>query len=40
MSHNENFKDSTNAGSILLFVLILALFALFPMLMGWFSILS
>jgi hypothetical protein len=39
MSHNEDFKDSTNAGSVLLVILAMVSFPLFPMLMGWFTML-
>ena len=40
MSHNEDFKDSTGAGQILLTILALVAFPLLPMLMGWFTVLS
>lgn len=40
MSHNEDFKDSTGAGQILLAILALVAFPLLPMLMGWFTVLS
>lgn len=39
MSDNEYFKDSTNAGSIALVLIVMVLVPLFPMLMGWFNIL-
>jgi len=39
MSHDEDFKDSTGAGSILLVILAMVLFPLLPMLMGWFTML-
>ncbi|MEY8215349.1 MAG: hypothetical protein RPR97_12825 [Colwellia sp.] len=39
MSDNEDFKDSTGAGAILLVILTIVAVPLFPMLMGWFSIL-
>jgi hypothetical protein len=40
MSDNEDFKDSTNAGSVLLVILAMVVFPLFPMLMGWFNLLK
>jgi uncharacterized membrane protein len=39
MSHNEDFKDSTGAGQVILVILAMVLFPLFPMLMGWFTML-
>jgi hypothetical protein len=38
MSHNEDFKDSTNARSVARVVTVMAVVPLFPMLMGWFNI--
>ena len=40
MSNNEYFKDSTNAGSVILVVATMVVVPLFPMLMGWFNILK
>jgi hypothetical protein len=39
MSHDEDFKDSTGLGLILLALLALIACPLLPMLMGWFNIL-
>jgi len=39
MSHDEDFKDSTNAGMILLVILAMFALPLLPMLMGWFTML-
>ena len=39
MSHNEDFKDSTGAGLILLVLAAVVAFPLLPMLMGWFTLL-
>jgi hypothetical protein len=38
MSHNEDFKDSTNARSVATVVSVMVLVPLFPMLMGWLNI--
>lgn len=38
MSHNEDFKDSTNVRSVVRVVTVMALVPLFPMLMGWYNI--
>ena len=40
MSHNEDFKDSTGPIQILLIVVAMEVFPLFPMLMGWLTALS
>ena len=40
MSHEEDFKDTTGAGQILLAIVALVTFPLLPMLMGWFTLLS
>ncbi len=40
MSHNEDFKDTTGAGQILLIVGAMVALPLLPMLMGWFTVLS
>ena len=37
--NNEEFKDSTGAGQILLAIAALVALPLLPMLMGWFNIL-
>lgn len=40
MSHEEDFKDTTGAGQILLILVALIACPLLPMLMGWFTLLS
>ncbi len=39
MSHDEDFKDSTGVGTILFVIITILAVPLFPMLMGWFSLL-
>ncbi len=39
MSHDEDFKDGTGPGLILLVILAMLALPLLPMLMGWFTML-
>ena len=39
MSNDEDFKDSTGVGSILLVIVAMLALPLLPMLMGWFTML-